>query len=142
MTSSINKTGAFEELWILILLTIIPASSKSHGLGHNILQKTYWVLFFYAKQLVQSSTWTFCVNLWWYRMSRRTVGTPCGTCKMVSVCIEQLKSSISCTNISMIMLLLWIIQSIREATLICLPIHQIWLLVTFFCGEGGGGELR
>lgn len=59
---------------------IITAPPKSHGL---VPPKDLLSHFSNAKRLLLSSTWTFCINLWWYNMHWRNMRTPHGSCKTV-----------------------------------------------------------
>lgn len=89
-----------------------------------------------AKKLLQHSIWTFCVNLWLYKVPCVTVGTYRGSYKTAPVHIEWLKSLNSSTNFSKIVSLPCIIASVRKAVYIVLSNRRIWLPVSLLWGEG------
>lgn len=103
---------------------------QNHGLNHGLLH------FFDADRLRQRSIWTFCGELWLYKMPCSIIVVHARGCPSTS----NATSLIFSTNILMIVSLHWIIASIRETTSNSLPISQILLPVTFFslCVWGGG----
>lgn len=72
-----------------------------------------------------NSTRKFCYSFPRYKMHLLTMRTACDLCKTVPERIQQLKCSVSFLNISMIVLLPWIIQIIRAVAWIGLPISHI-----------------
>lgn len=72
------------------------------------------------------------MNFWLYKKPWKTLTNPYGSCKVMPFCIIQLKSSIFFTNISMLVLLPWIIERIWKMTWISFHNWQNWFLGTFF----------
>lgn len=114
---SISLTSEFGERKIPILPYHHPWITQSHCLGLRFLERTHRAIFRY-QTITAALYMDICGNK---TLPWRTLGIARGSWKMAPVHIEQLKSFISLTNISMILPFALIITSIRAATWIGFP---------------------
>lgn len=122
---SISLTGAFGEMMIIMFLDYPPCVPRKSLICPLCPPKDILGFLFDSKQLLQSFICTFCVNLWQYKMPWLTLRIVPGPFKTLSAHIKKLISWISSMNISLNMLLTWIIQSIREERWIFILIHHL-----------------